>query len=147
MLGDTRVQDSMTFPPMTVTATSSVRTAQQVMSDYNIRHLPVVKGTKLVGILSSGDIRRASPSSATTLSVWEYLWEQVTVEEVMTERVITVTPETPMLEAVRLMLEHRFNCLPVVDAVNQLVGILTEVDVFRLFIQTCEGQTTTLASP
>jgi CBS domain-containing protein len=45
------------------------------------------------------------------------------------------------------MLEHRFNCLPVVDDANRLVGILTEVDVFRLFIQTCEAQVTSLANP
>jgi len=140
MLENTQVHDCMTHPAMTVAPNMSVRVAQQIMRDYHIRHLPVVRGHQLVGILSSGDIRHACPSDATSLSVWEmrYLWEQVKVEDVMTHSVITVKPSTPMIEAVRLLVEHRFNSLPVVDDEDQLVGILTEVDVYLLFIQTFE---------
>ncbi|MEP7291536.1 MAG: CBS domain-containing protein [Chloroflexota bacterium] len=140
MLRNTKVQDCMTHPAMTVSAASSVRLAQQVMRDYHIRHLPVIKENKVVGILSSGDIRHASPSDATSLSVWEVraLWEQLRVEEVMSRSVITVTPDMPMLEAVRLLYEHRFNSLPVVDEAGRLVGIITEVDVYLLCLQASE---------
>ena len=140
MLHNSKVQDCMTHPAMTVTPYMSVRLAQQLMRDYHIRHLPVVKDNQLVGILSSGDIRHASPSDATSLSIWEirYLWDQVKVEEVMSRSVITVKPDTPMLEAVRLMVEHRFNSLPVVDDSGRLLGILTEVDVYLLFIRASE---------
>src|SRR5262245_5817840 len=118
MLANIRVQDCMTHPALTVAPQTTVRTAQQIMHDYHIRHLPLVEGKRLVGILSSGDIRRAAPSSATSLSVWEMrsLWEKITVGEVMTRPLITVSPETSMLEAVRLLYEYRFNSLPVVDA-------------------------------
>jgi CBS domain-containing protein len=127
----------MTHPAITVAPKTTVRDAQQIMHDYHIRHLPVVEGSRLVGMLSSGDIRRAAPSSATSLSVWEmrYLWEKLTVSEVMTRPLITVTPETSMLEAVRLLYEYRFNSLPVVDADKKLIGILTEVDLYLLLLR------------
>jgi CBS domain-containing protein len=147
MPSNMKVQDCMTYPAMTIPATASLRTAEQVMKEYNIRHLPVVKNEKLVGILSSGDIRRASPSDAVSLSIWEinYLWDRLTVESSMTSHVITVKGETSMIEAVRLMLEHRFNSLPVVDDAGCPVGILTEVDVFRRFIRVVEDETKLIA--
>jgi acetoin utilization protein AcuB len=145
MLENVKVQDCMTHPAITVVSKMSVRVAQQIMHDYHIRHLPVVEGQRVVGMLSSGDIRRARPSDATTLSVWEMhaLWGKVTVETVMSRRLITVQPETEMREAVRLMYEHRFNSLPVVDAVGKLVGILTEVDVYRLLLEASEDTVNT----
>ncbi|HVU13340.1 MAG TPA: CBS domain-containing protein [Phototrophicaceae bacterium] len=137
MLENTQVQDCMTHPAITIMPNMSLRLAQQLMRDCHIRHLPVVKDKQLVGILSSGDIRRAMPSDATTLSIWEIraLWDKVTVEEAMTRYIETVKRETPILEAVRLMAEHRFNSLPVVDDLGQLVGIVTEVDIFLLLLR------------
>jgi acetoin utilization protein AcuB len=134
---DIKVQDCMTAPALTIPAKASLRDAGQVMKEYNIRHLPVVQDGKLVGILSSGDLRRANPSDAVSLSIWEinYLWDQLKVESAMTRHVITVKPETPVIEAVQLMLEHRFNSLPVVDDTGAPIGMLTEVDVFRLVIK------------
>ncbi len=136
-----QVQQCMTHPAMTVTPNISVRVAHQLMRDYHIRHLPVVQDNRLVGILSSGDIRRAMPSSATSLSVWEIhaLWDKVTVESTMSQSLITVKPETPILEAVGLMYGHRFNSLPVLDDNERLIGILTEVDVYLLLLQSAEG--------
>jgi len=136
MLKNMKVQDWMNYHVITISATASLRVAEALMKEYNIRHLPVVKGDKLVGILSSGDIRRAQPSDATSLSIWElhYLWDQLIVDGAMTHRAITTTADTPVIDAVRLMLNHRFNCLPVINSNDQLSGILTEVDVFRLLI-------------
>lgn len=138
MLENMLVQEFMTHPAITVSSKTSLRQAQQIMRDYQIRHLPVVDGHQLVGILSSGDIRRASPSSATTLSVWELraLWEKVTVAEVMSKQLVTIAATTSVHEAVRLMYDNRFNSLPVVDKANQLMGIFTEVDLYRLLLET-----------
>jgi acetoin utilization protein AcuB len=139
---DTKVQDCMTSPAITISATASLRDAEELMKEYNVRHLPVVKNGKLTGILSSGDIRRARPSDAVSLSIWEinYLWDRLTVESAMTRHVVTVTADTPVMEAVRLMLENRFNSLPVVDSGGHPAGIMTEVDVFRLVLQTAENK-------
>jgi acetoin utilization protein AcuB len=127
----------MTHPAMTIAPSISVRVAHQLMRDYHIRHLPVVEGKHLVGILSSGDIRRVMPSSATSLGIWEIyaVWDTVTVESSMSRHLITVKPDTLLLEAVRLMYLHRFSSLPVVDDNEQLVGILTEIDIYLLLLQ------------
>jgi CBS domain-containing protein len=67
-----------------------------------------------------------------------YLWDKLTVERVMTTKVLTVNLNEPLVNAVRLMLEHKFSSLPVVDENQHLVGILTESDVFRLVIAESE---------
>ena len=141
MLRETKVRQCMTSPAISVTPNTTLHEAKKIMLEHHIRHLPVVKNQELVGILSSGDVRRASPSDATSLSVWElnYLWEQILVESSMTTKVISVHPDTPVLEAARLLAWHRFGCLPVVDANKHLQGILTEIDILRLVIQYMEN--------
>lgn len=141
MLRETKVRQCMTSPAISVTPNTTLHEAKKIMLEHHIRHLPVVKNQELVGILSSGDVRRASPSDATSLSVWElnYLWEQILVVSSMTTKVISVHPDTPVLEAARLLAEHRFGCLPVVDANKHLQGILTEIDILRLVIQYMEN--------
>lgn len=141
MLRETKVRQCMTSPAISVTPNTTLHEAKKIMLEHHIRHLPVIKNQELVGILSSGDVRRASPSDATSLSVWElnYLWEQILVESSMTTKVISVHPDTPVLEAARLLAEHRFGCLPVVDANKHLQGILTEIDILRLVIQYMEN--------
>ncbi len=141
MLRETKVRECMTSPVISVTVNSPLPAAKKIMLENGIRHLPVVKNNKLAGILSSGDIRRASPSDATSLSMWElnYLWDQIQVESAMSKKVITVHPDTPILEAGHLLIEHRFGCLPVVDESGQLEGILTEVDILRFMIETIEA--------
>jgi CBS domain-containing protein len=140
MLGKIRVEDVMTHPALSVAPQTTVRMAQHLMHDYHIRHLPVVEDHRLVGILSSGDIRRTSPSNAITLSGWDLRsrWETVNVGEVMTHTPITIPPDAPVLEAIRLLYEYRFNSLPVVDESGRLLGILTEVDIYLLLLQECE---------
>lgn len=141
MFEKVKVQDCMTSPAITAFASVPISLAQNLMDEYNIRHLPVVDDSnRIVGILSSGDIRRASPSDATSLSVWEvrYLWDKLTVENAMTHQVVTIAADATMLDAVQLMMENRFNSLPVVDASRHVVGMLTEVDVFRLIVGTYE---------
>jgi CBS domain-containing protein len=98
----------------------------------------VVENDRLVGIITIGDVREASPSDATTLSIWElnYLWAQLTVERVMTRKLLTISPDSSILDAAELMLDHKISGLPVVDAQNKLIGMITESDIFRMLIKT-----------
>lgn len=130
------VKDWMTKEVMTASPDISLAKAHRMMTDKKIRRLPVVEQDKLVGILTLGDAREAEPSEATSLSIWEinYLLDQMTVEQVMTKEPIAVGPEITVSEAAKIMLQNKISGLPVVDNGN-LVGIITESDIFRLVIQ------------
>ncbi|RMG86295.1 MAG: CBS domain-containing protein [Chloroflexi bacterium] len=136
MLGDITVKEWMSTPVITVTPDTPISDAHKLMKEKGIRRLPVVEEERLVGIVTIGDIREASPSDATTLSIWElnYLWAQLTVGKVMTKKVYTVSPDTPIADAAKLMLDSKVSGLPVVDG-NKLVGMLTESDIFRMVVQ------------
>ncbi len=137
MFENVKVRDWMTKNVITTRRNTSISSAHQVMRENNIRRLPVVENEKLVGLISIGDVREAKPSDATTLSIWElnYLWAQLVVDKVMTLNVYTVTPDTPVVDAAELMLEHKISGLPVLDADDKLVGILTESDIFRMLVR------------
>lgn len=136
MFENIKVKDWMITPVVTVEASSPISAAHHLMKNNNVRRLPVMNDNKLVGIITIGDVREASPSDATTLSIWElnYLWAQLTAEKIMTRNVLTVTSETPILDAAEIMLEKKVSGLPVVDN-KMLVGILTESDIFRMLIK------------
>jgi acetoin utilization protein AcuB len=137
MLENVLVRDWMTSPAITISSHTLLNKAHQIMKDNGIRRLPVVDNNQLVGIISIGDVREASPSDATTLSIWElnYLWSQLTVEKVMTRQLITIRPDDAVVQAAELMLEHKIAGLPVVDATGNLVGMLTASDVFRVLVR------------
>ncbi len=137
MFENIKVGDWMTKNVITTRRNTSISSAHQIMRENNIRRLPVVENGKLVGLISLGDVREASPSDATTLSIWElnYLWAQLVVDKVMTINVYTVKSDTSILDAAELMLEHKISGLPVIDADGSLVGILTESDVFRMLVR------------
>ena len=134
----TLVKDWMSTPVVSVSPITSIGSAHQILKERGIRRLPVIDHNKLVGIITIGDVREASPSDATSLSIWElnYLWGQITVEKVMSRNVITTESEAPIFEAARLMLENKVSGLPVVDPESKaVVGILTESDVFRMLVR------------
>jgi acetoin utilization protein AcuB len=143
MLENAKIREWMTSPVMTITQETSLNSAQQIMIEHGIRHLPVVEDGKLVGMVSSGDIRHASPSDAVSLSVWEinYLWDKITVEQAMTKPVIYLKADDNILDAIRVMYEHKIGALPVVEPDHTVVGILSEVDIFRLLLMSVEAKT------
>jgi acetoin utilization protein AcuB len=129
-----RVMDLMSRPPVTIEPGTPVLEARDLMARHRIRHLLVVEGPRLVGIVTDRDIRLNLPSPATSLSVWEltYLLARLTVGQVMTKTLIVVEPERDAREAARIMLEHKIGALPVISG-DRLVGIVTESDFLRAF--------------
>ena len=137
MLEDVLVREWMTSPVITVDPGTLISHAHQMMKEHGIRRLLVVKDEQLVGIITIGDIREASPSDATTLSIWEmnYLWAQLTVNKVMSRNVIRVGADQPMIDAAQLMLDHKVSGLPVLEDNGDLVGVVTESDIFRMLVK------------
>lgn len=131
-----RVGKRMKPTVITIRPEDPIRLAMERMKTNRVRQLPVIEGEKVVGIITDRDLKEASASSATSLSVWElnYLLEQVKVKEIMTQDVITVTLEASVEEAARLIHDHKIGGLPVVDE-GRLVGIITEVDLLEVFIE------------
>jgi acetoin utilization protein AcuB len=97
----------------------------------------VNKGGKLLGIVSERDLLHAAPSSATSLSIWEvhYLLSKLQVRGLMTKDVITTTPDTPLEHAAHLMAENKIGGLPVMDERSRVIGVITETDIFRAFVE------------
>lgn len=130
------VRDRMSSPAVTITPGTRFRDALKLMHDRQFRRLPVVnKKGKLVGIVSERDLLYASPSQATSLSVWElhYLLSKIQVREIMSDDVITTTPDTPIEDAAHLMVDNKIGGLPVVGEDNRVVGVITETDIFETF--------------
>jgi acetoin utilization protein AcuB len=118
--------------PVTISPDASFFEARNLIHEKGVRHLPVVdKSGKLVGIVTDRDIREAAPSDATLLSVQElnFLLGKLKVSAFMTpkEKLITITPDTIVEEAVQLMHDHKIGCLPVMEE-DKLYGIFTETD-------------------
>ena len=149
MLENVLVRAWMTSPAITISPHTLLHVAHQIMKECHIRRLPVVDNDQLIGIITIGDVREASPSDSTTLSIWElnYLWTQLTVEKVMTCRVITVKQDAPMIDAAELMLEHKIAGLPVLDENDKLVGMLTESDIFRMLVKSRKTSIMVITTP
>ena len=131
------IGERMTRHPVTVTQNEGIDDALKMMRDNHIRRLPVLdKKGKLVGIVSDKDLLYASPSPATSLSVYElhYLLSKLMVKEVMSSPVITVTEYTPLEEAARIMADSKIGGLPVMRE-DKVVGIITETDMFKIFLE------------
>ncbi|MBI4269289.1 MAG: CBS domain-containing protein [Candidatus Rokubacteria bacterium] len=127
----------MTISCITAPPETPVLEARQMMLEKRIRHLLVVDGTTLMGIVTDRDIRLNLPSPATSLSVWEinYLLARMTVSNVMSKNVATIDPARDAKEAAQLMLDRKIGALPVVSNGRQLVGIITETDLLRAFVK------------
>ncbi len=136
-----RVRDYMSSPAITISPEMGVQEALQLMRERKFRRLPVVNAAnKLVGIVTERDLLYVSASPATSLSIWElnYLLNKMTVDEVMTKKLIVIQPDAALDDAARLLLEHKIGGMPVVDDQNKVsgvIGVITESDIFRAFLE------------
>ena len=107
------------------------------MSENQIRRLPIIKNDHLIGIVTRGDVREAEPSDATTLSIWElnYLLAKLKVATIMTRNPLTISAEATLGEAAKVMLEKKISGLPIVNGSGNVVGMITESDIFRAVVQ------------
>jgi acetoin utilization protein AcuB len=130
------VGERMKSPVITVRQDMSLIDALNLMKQEHIRRMPVVKDGKLVGIVSEKDLLNASPSPATSLSVYEmnYLLSKLQIKDVMTKNVLTVTEDTPIEEAARIMADNKIGSMPVLQD-DRIVGIITETDLFKMLLE------------
>ncbi len=135
------VREVMSKRPVTTEASTSVSDALRLMREKKVHRLPVLdKRGRLVGIVSESDLLYASPSPATSLSVWEIhsLLAKLTVEKVMTRKLITISDDSPVEEAAQVMVSNGIGGLPVMRE-KAMVGIVTETDLFKVFIAMLGG--------
>ena len=135
------VKHIMTAPVVALFEEQSLPLADDIMHFKHLRHLPVIDDdNQLVGLVSHRDILRAQISALTGLTADERRARQdhVRIGQLMTRDVWTVEPETPASKAGRLLMDHRFGCLPVVDPAGRLIGIVTERDYLRFAVHAIE---------
>jgi acetoin utilization protein AcuB len=131
------VGSRMKHPVITIGPKTSLDEALAVMTKEHIRRLPVVdQSGNLIGIVTELDLLKASPSAATSLSVWEIksLLSAFPIEKIMTREVFTVTEDMPIEEAARIMSDNKIGGMPVVRG-ESVVGIITETDIFKAFLE------------
>ena len=130
------VKKRMTADPVSVSPDDSLAHALRLTREHRIRHLPVVRGGELVGILSDRDIRLAMPSPIEVADPERAaMLERTPVERVMTREVITAGPFDAVEDAAQQICRHRIGALPVVDAHGHLLGMITETDVVTAFAE------------
>ncbi|MGE5603687.1 MAG: CBS and ACT domain-containing protein [Nitrososphaerales archaeon] len=137
------VGERMSRNPVTILDTASIDDGLHLMRERKVRRLPVLdESGKMVGIVSDKDLLHAAPSPATSLSVYElhYLLAKLTIKQVMSSPVISVSPDTPLEEAARVMADNKIGGLPVVEG-GKLVGIITETDVFKILVELLGART------
>ena len=137
------VGERMTRNPVTILDTASIDDGIHLMRERKVRRLPVLdESGKMVGIVSDKDLLHAAPSPATSLSVYElhYLLAKLTIKQVMSSPVISVSPDTPLEEAARVMADNKIGGLPVTEG-DRLVGIITETDVFKILVELLGART------
>jgi acetoin utilization protein AcuB len=131
------VGSRMKHPVITIGPKTSLDEALTLMAREHIRRLPVVDNSgNLVGIVTELDLLKASPSEATSLSVWEIksLMSSFPIEKIMTRDVVSVTEDTPIEIAARMMADRKIGGMPVVRGTS-VVGIITETDIFKAFLE------------
>lgn len=130
------VKDFMTKKVVYISPDTTIAHAADKMREQGLHRLPVIENDKLVGLVTEGTIAEASPSKATSLSIFEmnYLLNKTKVKDVMIRQVITVSPFDSLEDAVYLMLKNKVGILPVVEN-EQVYGVITDRDVFKSFLE------------
>ncbi len=131
-----RVGEYMTQSPFTVSEQTSMKEAVPMLGRHHIRHLPVTNGSRLVGMVTDRDIRRATPSllSGIRREDFEQMLVATPVARIMTKEPVTVTEDTPLVDALRVMVEKKFGSLPVVRG-EELIGIFTDIDALKVLLE------------
>ncbi len=137
------VADIMTRRVIVLREEDNLVRLSEGMERYHLRHLPVTSEDKLVGLITHRDLLRLTVSSLMADDPTEQekqttLFENTFVAEVMTPDPITVSPDTPVKQAAKEMIETKYGCLPVVDENQKLVGIVTEHDFINLLVDVLE---------
>lgn len=131
------VSDFMSKELVVVTPETKIFDAVDLMKKHDIHRLPVVKNDRLVGLITEGTIQEAMPSKATSLSVYEvnYLLNKTTVADVMIKKVLTIEPDALLEDAIYQMRKNNVGVLPVVSEQSELLGIITNNDIFAAFLK------------
>ncbi|MFC1896854.1 CBS and ACT domain-containing protein [Thermodesulfobacteriota bacterium] len=130
------VKNWMSTDVVTVHVNDSMQHAVKLIKERGVKMLPVLENGKLVGVVTDRDLKRASASDATTLEVHEllYLLTQIKVKSIMTKKPITVSPLTTVEETARILLENDISGAPVVDEKGDVVGTITQKELFGVII-------------
>lgn len=130
------VKDYMVTELVTIAEDTKIVEAVELMKTHSIHRLPVVKDKKIIGLITEGTIQEAMPSKATSLSVYEmnYLINKTTVSDVMIHQVETITDASLLEDAIYQMRTTKVGVLPVLNAKEELVGIITNNDIFDAFL-------------
>jgi CBS domain-containing protein len=133
-----RVRDVMTTVVVTLAEEDNLEGVAKAMQEFHFRHVPVVDGQKLVGMVTQGDLLRLSISalqSSQAGSAVQQAFEQRTfVAEIMVRNPQTIGPDATLGEASRLLVATKLGALPVVDGEGNLIGIVSEIDVLKAAI-------------
>lgn len=130
------VRDWMSTKVITIDVKDSMHDAIKLMKENNIRMLPVMKKDKLVGLITDGDLKRASASDANALEVHElaYFLSKLEVKDIMTKNPITVPFDYTMEETAEVLLENKISGAPVVNDRDQVIGVITQTDLFKMMM-------------
>ncbi len=130
------VENWMSKDVITVDVNDSMQDATRLLKEHNIRGLPVMENGKLVGIVTDRDLKKASASDATTLEIHEllYMISRIKIKDIMTKDPITIPLDYTIDEVAEVLLENKLSGAPVVDDKGQVVGIITQIDIFRVII-------------
>jgi acetoin utilization protein AcuB len=130
------VKNWMSKPAITIDADASMNDAIKLLKNHNIKMLPVMEKGKLVGIVTDRDLKRASASDATSLEIHEllYLISKIKIREIMTKNPITVPQDYTVEETAEILLKHNISGVPVIDQYRDVVGTITQNDIFRILI-------------
>ena len=133
---DLTVRDIMTRDPIILGRNDTLDLAEDIMNLRRIRHMPVVDEGSIVGIVSQRDLFRSALVTALGFGrkTQTAVIKTIKIKEIVTEHVITISPDVSVKEAARVMIDKKIGCLPVVDGEN-LVGLLTETDILRYFTE------------
>ena len=135
-----QVSDYMTPDPMTLSPEDNLQTALETMRIRGVRRLPVTVGETLVGLVTEGDVKRAEPSMLSESEEgFNRVMEGTPVSRIMIQNPVTVTAETPLLEAAETLHSTKYGALPIVSG-GRVVGILTDNDLVRALVDLLRGE-------